>query len=236
VLITGVKALKSSLPRVSPKPRLVLASLIIGGNTARGGEDLFLTERRRLLLLWWWWWLSFFLRIWTLGNPGWSQGRGSSDSSTDWVGEDPGGHASMIRVHTSAGTLAGTKTAARIPLPIPGSCTPGFAPLMVVVRLGMLPRPWLLPADCGLGEDAVRGRTRSSSGIGLVLVCMEVRGEVDKANLDMLRGRLGRVGVRKHGKFGKGFVHGLYICRIKGNGLGVVGFGGLSRVLIGVER
>lgn len=45
-----------------------------------------------------------------------------------------------------------------LPLPLPMACAFVSTPLvLVVVRLGMLARPWLLPADRGLGEDAVRG-------------------------------------------------------------------------------
>ena len=81
---------------------------------------------------------------------------------------------------------------------------------------------------------------------------MGVRGKVDKAKLHMLWGRLGEGRSKERGcgelgwcGFGKGCVHGLHMCSIKGKGLGVVGFGCLGMVLgrgwragrrIGVER
>jgi len=68
----------------------------------------------------------------------------------------------------------------------------------------------------------------------LVLVCMGVRGEVDKASWTMLRGRLGE-GRNTVNSGGASSERRLRMCRIKGDGLGVAGFGSLGRYW-GVER
>lgn len=44
--------------------------------------------------------------------------------------------------------------------------------VMLVVRLGMLPCPWVLPADRRLGEDAVRGEGEIVVVLCVVLVLL----------------------------------------------------------------
>ena len=68
------------------------------------------------------------------------------------------------------------------------------------------------------------------SSIDLVLVCMRVRDEVDKASWTCCGDDWERAGICG---FGKWFVHGLHMCRTKGEGLRVVCFGSLGMVLGG---
>ncbi len=92
-------------------------------------------------------------------------------------------------------------------------------------------------AGRGRSEGRGRDRRRPVSGVWFVQLCMWVGGEVDKAKLHMLRGRM-REGTREKWGcelgwcgFGEGSVHGLHMCGIKGEGLGVVGFSHLGTVL-----
>ena len=100
--------------------------------------------------------------------------------STDWVGGDSGTQAMWIRRPARSSTsrtitrTRRTRTAAQNlwqPLLLMSRpCTFVSTPLvLVVMRLGMLPCPWLLLADRGLGEDAVRGESEV-----VVILCVVI--------------------------------------------------------------
>jgi hypothetical protein len=106
--------------------------------------------------------------------------------------------------------------------------------VLVVVRLGVLLRQWLLPADRGTARGCIEMRERDRrlpvSGIVLVLVCMRARGEVDKVKLDMLLGLLGDDAVNWGGANSERV---LCIRRKYAGPKGRIGFGGLGMVLGG---
>ena len=72
-------------------------------------------------------------------------------------------------------------------------CTFVSAPLvMLVLRLGMLPCPWVLPVDRRLGEDAVRGE-----GDIVVVLCIVLVLLCEARLTNMQRGRVGKANIMK---------------------------------------